>query len=116
MSISCLRIRSSSRSSGPSYTSDTLTVKGKSLSRLCFAGVFVRTCTFAMGASSRTGFASSLILSSARGFVLQRHAHGFASLPQGSFGYLPCLRRACLQNIPRQARVVLIFLAPLLHG
>src|ERR1051325_1766671 len=100
--MSCLRIRSSSRSSGPSYTSPTVTEKGKSFS-------FVLAEPFA--GSCNTSFAGSPIYLSPK---LQRHAHRFAHFVHGRTCNLARLGRASLQNIPGQPRILLIFLASLL--
>ena len=51
-----------------------------------------------------------------RFFVIERHAHRLADFVHGGPGHLAGAGRACLKNIPGQAWIVLIFLAPLLHG
>src|ERR1700681_3105652 len=106
----------------------TLTAKGKSLSSfLDFASS--RGAEFSTSAGPRSNaavpskalFASSPIfllrsLRNPRRLVVQRNSHGLTYLGHRSLGNLPCPCRTSFQNIPRQPRILLIFLAPLPHG
>src|SRR5882757_7928133 len=134
MSISCLRIRSSSRSSGPSYTSTTETAKGESLSSF-FSGFTDLSSDSLFDLGGADGFATSTrgtdccALSSGviipacillgifhhRWLIRKRHPHSLAHIVHGLGRRLLRLLRACLQNIPSQLRILLEFLAPLLH-
>src|SRR6185437_11366166 len=49
-------------------------------------------------------------------FVLCRHAHGLADFVHGAFGDLAGAGGACLQNIPGEAGILLVFFTALLHG
>src|SRR3984893_18318409 len=113
--MSCLRIRSSSRSSGSSYTSPTVTENGKSFSGcgfgaagICTTGASVLPASRSAGAIFR--FSATFL------FVIERHAHSLADFSHGRGGYLAGTRGARLQNIPGEAWIVFIFLAALLHG
>src|SRR6266496_1551845 len=116
MSMSCLRIKSSKRSSGPSYTSPTVTEKGKSLSSFFFpeCGVTSTGCAPFKPEFWATTFECSAIGSYS--IPCQRHAHRLADLAHGGGGNPASLRRSRLQNIPGQPGILLIFLAALLHG
>src|ERR1700688_1056362 len=135
MSMSCLRIRSSSKSSGPSYTSTTETANGESLSscsffadlspdsRTAFADFsgLARSAT-TNGASSRspcpdlTTFSFMLLpIIHRRWFVIERHPHRLAHIVHGFTRRLARPFRACLKNIPSQPRILLEFLTPLLY-
>ena len=50
-----------------------------------------------------------------RALEFERHPHGGAHILHGGVGYLAGGRRSCLQNIPGEARIVLVFFAALLH-
>src|SRR6266852_4837608 len=116
--MSCLRIRSSSRSSGPSYTSPTVTENGKSLSGFGFGAAGISTTgASVLPASGDATFGGAIFRFSAMLFIaIERHAHCFADFAHGPASYLTGTRGACLQNIPGEAWIVLIFLTPLLHG
>src|ERR1700690_1159512 len=115
--MSCLRIRSSSRSSGPSYTSPTVTENGKSLSGRVFDAAGICTTGARVLPASGSGFVDAILRFSAMLLVvIQRHAHRIADFAHGRPRYLAGAGGACLQNIPGEAGIVLIFLTPLLHG
>src|SRR5579862_2839839 len=42
--------------------------------------------------------------------------HSFAHLVHGGVGYLASFAGSCLQNIPCQSGIVLVFFSPILHG
>src|SRR6266516_2164563 len=54
--------------------------------------------------------------SSLRWLVVERNAHGIADIVHGGARHTAGASRTGLQNIPSEARIVLVFLAPLLHG
>src|ERR1700691_6342839 len=128
MSMSCLRIRSSSRSSGPSYTSVTETANGESLSSFfaecrsdcrfgdeCTATSAGETVPFTL--FSDVTILSSILLSIVprRRLVSQRHSHRRTHSVHGLGGNRARPFTASLQNIPSQPGILLEFLAPLLH-
>src|SRR5437899_471355 len=141
MSMSCLPISASSKSSGTSYTSNTPTATGKSLSSFFLAASFdfesvePVTITGETAALPETIFASSVIstylviLSEAKDYALarvapllsrrlvfQRHPHRCAHIYHRFTRDLARPLRTSFQNIPRQLGIVLKFTAPLLHG
>src|ERR1700721_2316619 len=121
MSMSCLRIRSSSRSSGPWYRPPRETEKEKPLSSFFF-------CAWAdpqplprpvrkqesppTDRLKRVLLLPSFLL---RGLEFQRHAHRRAHISHRSASGRTCPLRPLFQNIPRQPRILLIFPSPLLH-
>src|SRR5580700_1795640 len=137
MSMSCLRIRSSSKSRGPSYTSLTETANGESLSSFLFSPEGCGS-DFLMAAppGTRLGISdgsdgsgicgapfpdvtilSSILLSifPHRRFIRERHSHGIAYPVHGRNRNFARTLTASLKNIPCQPRILLEFLAPLLH-
>src|SRR5689334_7761663 len=120
MSMSCLRIRSSSRSSGPSYKSPTATANGKSLASF-FAASFSALATAAGSRSALSVFTSSLMRFALlprfdlRSFVVERHSHRRPYVSHRRVGHFPGCRGTRLKNIPGQPRILLVFLPPLLH-
>src|SRR5205807_9554180 len=122
MSICCLRIRSRSRSSGPSYTSVTETANGESLSS------FFVPCGFdsfppaaaalpfptSTGTSGRTTLYSDatifscrlLLIFHRRWFVFERHHHRVAHILHGFCRRLQRTCRARLKNNPTQPRIL----------
>src|SRR6202163_470308 len=115
--MSCLRIRSSSRSSGPSYTSPTVTENGKSFFGCGFGAAGICTTRASVLPASGSWFGGAIFRFSAMFlFVIERHAHCLANFAHGRAGHLAGTGGARLQNIPGQAWVVFIFLTPLLHG
>src|SRR5271170_4865920 len=117
MSISCLRIRSSSRSSGPSYTSVTEIAKGESLSSFfsCAGGTSTGASTSGSLAALTTFSFMLLPIIRRRRLVHKRHSHRLAHLFHGVGRHFARPFRACLKNIPSQPRILLEFLAALLH-
>src|SRR5260370_32480063 len=132
MSMCCLRIRSSSKSSGPSYTSVTETANGESLSSFfvpCGFDSFpaadaalpfptstgTRGCT-ALSSDATIFSCRLLLIFHRRWFIFERHPHRVAHILHGFGRRLPRPFRACLKNIPSQPQILLDFLAPLLHG
>src|SRR5271156_6400517 len=132
MSMSCLRIRSSSKSSGPSYTSVTETANGESLSSCLslvddgdsltagVAGVRSASSTGASGRGTLSSEVTTLLcmllgIFRPRWLVRQRHSHCIAHTVHGPSGKLARPLAASLQNIPSQPRILLEFLAPVLH-
>src|SRR5260370_18634950 len=132
MSMCCLRIRSSSKSSGPSYTSVTETANGESLSSFfvpCGFDSFpaadaalpfptstgTRGCT-ALSSDATIFSCRLLLIFHRRWFIFERHPHRVAHILHGFGRRLPRPFRACLRNIPSQPRILLEFLAPLPHG
>src|ERR1700732_4199803 len=104
--MSCLRLKSSSRSSGPSYTSPTVTENGKSFSGCGFGAADI--CTTGASVLPASGSAGAIFRFSAIFlFVIERHAHCLADFTQGRAGYLAGTGGACLQNIPGEAWIVL---------
>src|SRR5215831_1249656 len=86
MSISCLRIRSSNRSSGPSYTRPTVTEKGESsASSLRGRG---RLSFWAAGAST-SGLLAGWDLSGIEAAEINLHRH----FDRGRLGVQPALRQ-----------------------
>src|ERR1700677_1825668 len=136
MSMSCLRIRSSSKSSGPSYTSVTETANGESLSSFFVASFFddlssdsLTGLARADGIATSAGRGDSGALTSEmsilfsmllpifhhRGLIRERHSHGRAHIVHRRRGNLARPFAASLKDIPSQPRILLEFLAPLLH-
>src|SRR5579884_290220 len=100
MSMSCLRIRSSRRSSGPSYTWPTVTAKGNSLGSRLIGCVCV--------ISLRRGLTR-------RRFVLLRHLHRPAHLLHRSFSGAASATCTIFEQVPCFSRILLIMPPALLH-
>src|SRR5947209_20175077 len=104
MLMFCLRMRSSRRSSGPSYISATVTEKGESVSA---AGPPAPVMTARSSAIRFYRLCGRL--------ELLRHVHRGSHVGHGAFGGDGGALGAVLEDVPNKLGVALVFTATFLH-
>src|SRR5947209_3952218 len=105
MLMFCLRMRSSRRSSGPSYISATVTENGESVSAAGPPAPVMTARSSAIRFDRLCGRLEPL-----------RHVHRGSHVGHGAFGGDGGALGAVLEDVPNELGIALVFPATLLHG